>query len=391
VHCKDASGNSHWLDVAYDLEQVDIDSLRTCGRVWDYDALLPLDRAAAVSLGEGGTPLLRLPALNVEIGLPDLYLKVETGNPTGSFKDRFQTVSMSVARSLGYPRAAIVTTGNAGSAAAAYAAAAGIRLVAITDPVAPEEQRRMMGFYGAVVTAPSRPGPVVDNARELIDTLVRDHGCFPTTVQGTYAGPANPYGVEGYKTIGFEVWNQLGRVPDRVCVPTSGGDALYGPYKAFTELVSLGVADRVPAMVACQAAGAGFLAESLRRGDGGVAVVVPDTFALSIADPTGSPSALRAISETSGDAWTATDDELLAAMRLLARHGICVEAASAAPLAALRSAAAEGRVDVGETVVAVLTGGGQKWPAQLDRAVPRAGDLAPDDLSQLLHLLEDHA
>src|SRR5207245_11704222 len=140
--------------------------------------------------------------------------------------------------------------------------------------------------------------------------------CYPSTVLGTYTGPANPYGVEGYKTIGFEIAAQLGRVPDRMCVPSSGGDVLYGPYKGFREMQALGLIDRLPKMTACQSTGANFIAESVRRGLDHLITVEPTTFAISIGDPTGSQCSLEAIHQTGGDAWDAPDDELLAAVRL---------------------------------------------------------------------------
>jgi threonine synthase len=386
--CLDAAGHPYWLEVRYDLSKIDPTFLTRAGRVWDYAPLLPVrDPAQALTLGEGQTPLVRIEALNRELGVPALFLKLESVNPTASFKDRLHTVSMAVAKELGFTHAVLATTGNSGVACAAYAARHGIALLIITDPGASPEQLRLMRLFGAQITVPSKPGPVIANARVLMDTLVREHEFYPCTVLGTFAGPGNPYGVEGYKTIAYEVFAQLGQIPDRVCVPTSGGDALYGPYKGFCELRELGLTERLPRMTACQPTGADFIVRSLRRNLDHLVTVEPQTFALSIGDPTGSQCILEAIRGSDGDAWDAPDDELLAAMVLLGRHGICVEGASAAPIATLRRQVAAGTLDPQETIVAVLTGSGLKWHAQLESALGPPPPLLPDDIPTLLAAL----
>ncbi len=388
-HCRDAGGFPHWVEVRYDLTGVDPAPFRHPGRVWDYAALLPVrDASAPPTLGEGNTPLVCIPALNRELGLPHLHLKLESVNPTHSFKDRYHTVSLAVARELGYERALVTTAGNHGTSCAAYARRAGISLLVITDPRSSPEQLRLMRLFGAWITAPTQPGPVMPLARELMDCLVREHGFYPSTVLGTFTGPGNPYGVEGYKTIGFEVFAQLGRVPDRLCVPTSAGDALYGPYKAFRELQALGLVDRLPRMTPCQSEGANFAARSVRAGMTHVATVSPTTFALSIGDPTGSQCLLDAVRATNGDAWDAPDAELLEAVALLGRHGVCVEGASAAPIAALHRQVRAGALDVEETIVAVLTGSGVKWPAQVDAAIGPPESFLPDDPVKLMDAMQ---
>jgi threonine synthase len=383
--CKDPAGFPYWLEVEYDLERVAPDLLRRAGRVWDYAPVLPVrDATAPPTLGEGNTPLVRLDVLNREIGLPNLYFKLETVNPTGAFKDRFHTVAMAVARELGFQRAMLTTAGNHGVACAAYAARVGISLLIITDPQSSPEQRRLMRLFGAHVTSPRRPGPVMPNARALMDTLTRQHGFYPSTVLGTFTGPANPYGIEGYTTIAYEVAAQLGCIPDRVCTPTSGGDLIYGLYKGFRMLQALGLADRLPCLTACQSAGANFVAESVRQGDASLRTITPTTFAISIGDPTGGHCILEAIRQTDGDAWDAPDAELLTAMQRLGRHGICTEGASATTLATLLRQVAAGTIDREELIVAVLTGTGMKWPAQIDAALGPPAPLLPDDVDTIL-------
>jgi len=386
--CRDPAGHPYWLETRYDLSRLDPAFLRRVGRVWDYAPLLPVRDAANVrTLGEGNTPLVRIDALNRQLGLPNLYLKLESVNPTGSFKDRLHTVNLAVAREMGMSRAAIVTTGNSGVACAAYAACADVPLLIITDPNSSPEQQRLMRLFGARITTPSRPGSFMLTAGALMDTLVREHNFYPCTVLGTYSGPANPYGAEGYKTIAFEVFGQLGRAPDRMCVPTSGGDSLYGPFKGFREMREWGLIDRLPRMIACQPTGANFIVRSLRQKMDHLLVVEPDTFAISIGDPTGGQCILEAIRATDGDAWDASDTELLESIALLGRHGVCVEGASAAPIATLRRQVAAGTLDTDEWIVAVLTGTGMKWLDQLDAAIGPPSPLLPDDIPSLLEAI----
>src|SRR5277367_1924478 len=148
--CLDPAGFPHWVEVRYDWDRVDAGCLERAGRLWDYAPLLPTrDPEQARTLGEGNTPLVRIDTLNREIGVPNLYLKLESVNPTGAFKDRLHSVSMAVAREFGATRAVITTTGNSGVACAAYAARAGISLLIITDPGSSPEQRRLMRLFGA--------------------------------------------------------------------------------------------------------------------------------------------------------------------------------------------------------------------------------------------------
>jgi threonine synthase len=316
--------------------------------LWRYALVLPVeDERFRVTLGEGNTPLIRL---------GDLYLKNETANPTWSFKDRFHAVSVSAARMLGYRKVVASTTGNHGVSTAAYAAAAGMKCVVFCHREAPLVQRRMIGMYGAL--------PVVFEPRQaMLETLVRDHHYWPSTTMAPLP-VANAYGVEGYKTIAYEIWRQLGRVPDHMVCPIAAGDALYGPWKGFCELLQLGLTDRVPSMHGAQPAGCNPYVQSYEQRLGHV-VVHPDpqSIALSIRDDTGGFPALQAIYDSGGQALDATEDEIIAAVRQLASGGILVEPASATAVACAQKAG----FPSGETVVCLLTGSGAKWPETLER------------------------
>jgi threonine synthase len=362
------SGEAAALQVAYDLDGhraagvLDAWATRP-GGLWRFRELLPLPASApTLTLDEGSTPLVRLEGTDPV----RIWLKDETRNPTGSFKDRLHAVSLAMGRALGFRKAVASTTGNHGTALAAYAARAGLAALVFCDPRAPAVQRRLMQLFGARVVV------LADRGAHLA-WLVRERGWYPST--GMTPEPvATPYGVEGYKTIGFEVFFQLGgRFPGRVLVPTSGGDAIYGPWKGFRELAGLGASGSLPRMVAVQAAGC----DPIVRGwEAGVASVPlhpdPRTIAVSIADETGGPVSLRAVAESGGSAERVTDRAIVDAMRRLARQGIAVEPSSAAPVAAALALMDRGALAPEEEVVCILTGAGAKWPdALLDALTPR--------------------
>jgi threonine synthase len=333
------------------------------GGLWRFRELLPPPPdASVVTLAEGATPLVRLE------GLTDarIWLKDETRNPTGSFKDRLHAVSITMARLLGFEKAVASTTGNHGTALAAYAARAGLQALVFCDPRAPLVQRRLMQLFGARVVV------LADRGRH-VGWLVRERGWYPST--GMTPEPVGtPYGVEGYKTIGHEIFFQLGgRFPQRVLVPTSGGDAIYGPWKGFRELQALGAPGALPRMVAVQAAGCDPIVRGWRAGAASVPVHPdPRTIAVSIADETGGPASLRALAESGGAAEAVSETAIVDAMRRLAGQGIAVEPSSAASVAAALALAARGEFDADEDVVCVLTGAGAKWPdALVDALTPR--------------------
>jgi threonine synthase len=333
------------------------------GGLWRFRELLPVPvDVPVVSLAEGGTPLVRLQGIEG----PRIWLKDETRNPTGSFKDRLHAVSLTVARTLGFGKAVAATTGNHGTALAAYAARAGMDALVFCDPRAPLVQRRLMQLFGARVV-------VLADRGAHVAWLVRERGFYPST--GMTPEPVgSPYGVEGYKTIAYEVYFQLGgQFPGRVLVPTSGGDAIYGPWKGFRELRALGAPGALPRMVAVQAAGCDPIVRGWRAGASTVPVHPdPRTIAVSIADETGGPASLRAVAESGGTAEAVSEEAILDAMRRLARQGIAVEPSSAAAVAAALGLAARGELATDEDVVCVLTGAGAKWPdALVDALTPR--------------------
>lgn len=322
--------------------------------VWDYGPLLPL--ATGVTAGEGGTPL-------VEVELDGMrgYVKNEGVNPTGSFKDRFNAVNTTVALALGYETIVSTTTGNAGLSAALYAALAGLKARVFVAEEAPTIIGDAIRWCGAEVAVAAR-----ERHDGLLRAAVQD-GAFPATTALSSAG-ATPFGLEGYKTIAFELVAALGRAPDRIFVPVGGGDGLYGVAKGFRELRQLGLVDALPRMYGVQSTSTDPLVRAFRDASNDVAAVERgETIAHSINDGTAGTHALDAIRESRGGAIAVTDEEILAAMHDLARLGVLAEPASAASVAGWRRC--RSHAGAGEVDVCIVTSSFLKWLP----AIPRGG------------------
>lgn len=316
--------------------------------LWAWADWLP--PVPPLSLGEGDTPLVPLPGPG-----PVVLVKNESRNPTWSWKDRPNAVTAAVARHFGSARLAVVSTGNHGAAAAAYAAAAGLGCVVFCHPAAPEVHVGLMRRFGAEVVRTADAGP-------LVTAALADGQTFPGTTLDPAPRFTNPFGVEGFKTIAFELVRQLGRCPDRVYVAVGSGDGIAGVWKGFREMKDAGVTDRLPLLVACQAAGADSLARAVTAGSDAVVPVAVDTRALSVAEPRTGDHALRAVRE-GGRVWVGPDDAARAAARRAGRAGLALELASALAVAAAEAERPAG--DPAEVWVAVGSGAAVKWPADL--------------------------
>ncbi len=348
-----------------------------------FSPLLPFQSPdLAVTLGVGGAPFISISRLNDAIGLTNLFLKNESQNPTWSYKDRFNAVTISVAREMGFEKIVSSSTGNHGASAAAYAAAAGMRCIVLLPEETPGLLQHLIQAYGAqaMVTRWQARG-------NLLETLVRTDGWFPAT---TFAPmPAgSPFGIEGYKTIAFEMILQTRSAPlDYMFVPVGGGDGLYGLFKGWREFLALGEAEQIPRFVACQALGANPVVRSVAAKQ---RTVTPISDAWSMATSTREETAgdhvLTAIYESDGFAIDVTDDEIWAAMKLLARHGLAVEAASALPLAGVRKALVNGLIPDNAHVGVLLTSALIKWPSHLSEIGGSATTISSsiDDLRQAI-------
>lgn len=352
------------LEADYDYarlaRELDRDALwRRPHDVWRWRELLPvLDPAKIVTLGEGGTPLLRADRLARACGVRELWLKSDaTANPTGSLKDRSITVSATKAVEFGYGVLACDSTGNKASSTAAYAARAGLRSVVFCPHDTPVPKMAQAVFFGArLIRVRGHYSEINAMYRRLIASgQVRWYDC----------GTDNPFRYEGKKTYAYEIAQALGwRAPDRILHPAAGGMSLAKTWKGFNELERLGWVDRVPKMTLVQGAGC---APMVRAWETGAPTIVPVerqptiASALAAADPgLLGARALEAVRASGGAAAAVTDDEIRAAMRDLAGEGLFIEPSGAVTLAALRRLVAAGHVDPGESVVCVLTGSGFK-------------------------------
>ncbi len=373
--CK-ALGKIAPLEVAYALREIKASSVSdsTLG-VWRWAPLLPAIRQESrVSLGEGRTPLIPIDCGDEG---PTVLLKNETANPTWSWKDRPNGVSVSMAVDFGFAATTAISTGNHGCAAAAYSTAAARSCVIFCHPEAPASQLALMTSYGAKVI---RGG----DQEALLRQLLARGNHYPCTIFCPRAGYANPFGIEGFKTIAFEIYEQMGRsAPDRVFVPTGSGDGIYGIWKGFRELREMGWIAAAPKMIACQAAGADSAFRAFERKDRHAELLSSAaTLALSIAERITGDHALRAVYESGGSVVTCTDDETIHAQRFLMRRGLALEPASAAALACMKKAASQAAA--GETWVVLGSGAAVKWgPVLQDFEAPRV--FQPDfaDIDQL--------
>lgn len=342
--------------------------------LWRYQRLLPVAPKHPVSLGEGGTPLIHLERLGRRLGFSRLYAKDESQNPTWSYKDRLCAVAVTHAVESGAQVVTVASSGNHGAATAAYAARAGLPCVIFTLDSAPDTMKILMQAYGAAVVACPTPESRWRLMRQGIERL----GWYPT---GGYVMPpigSNPYGVEGYKTLAYEVAEALGWIaPDLIVVPSAYSDGLFGIWKGMTELKALGLVEGLPRMVAAEPFGP--LANALRKGlESPEPVEGATSVAFSIATRYGTYQGLTALRDSAGVAVQVSDATILEAQRVLAREeGIFVEPASAAALSASIQLRMEGAIEPDQTVVVVLTSGGLKDPG-VSRAwlpaLPRAAE-----------------
>ncbi len=319
--------------------------------MWKYKEFMPVDESKIVSLEEGGTPFCSCQKLGDKLGI-DLYVKVEGSNPTGSFKDRGMSVGITKAVELGVETVGCASTGNTSASLAAYAARAGKRCIVLlpSGKVALGKLAQAM-FHGAEVL--SLKGNF-DEALETITTLALEGQLY-------LLNSVNPFRLEGQKSIGFEVVDDLGwKSPDRIILPVGNAGNISAIWKGISEFYDAGYIEDLPMMTGIQAEGAAPIVNAVKKGKNSIEPVInPETVAtaIRIGAPVSAQKALRAIYDSNGIAETVTDDEILSAQKLLARtEGIGVEPASAASIAGLIKLVETGEVDKGEQVVCIVTG-----------------------------------
>jgi len=374
------------LLVRYDLDVIrhrwrrrDVSNGRAS--MWRYAPILPPSEGSVVTLGEGWTPLIRTQRLGARIGAEALWVKDEGLNPTGSFKARGLSCAVSMCVELGIRKVAIPSAGNAASAMAAYAAAAGIEAYIFMPRDVPQANYLECMAYGAHVT--------------LVDGLISDCGRMVAE-----RGPAEgwfdvstlkePYRIEGKKTMGYEVAEQMDwELPDAIFYPTGGGVGMIGMWKAFEEMEKLGwIGSRRPKMIAVQAEGCQPVVRAFEENEPRSRFYEnAHTVAagLRVPKPLGDFLVLQAVRESGGTAMAVSDDEMLeAGVQLASDEGIYAAPEGAACVSAAQKLLASGFLQPTDRIVLYNTGSGLKYPEAYSTRFPRTASSEQDKLGGLI-------
>jgi len=374
------------LFARYDLERVReaVTKRELVGRVssmWRYFELMPVrERGNIVSLGEGWTPLTKASRLGGVVGVEDLWIKDEGIIPTGSFKARGLSAAISKAKELGIRRVAMPSAGNAAGAMAAYGARAGMEVYVFMPEDAPKVNAVESEVVGAKVVLVRG---LISDAGKLVREGNKEMGWFNVATLG------EPYRVEGKKTMGLEVAEQLDwNLPDVIIYPTGGGTGIIGMWKVFDELEEMGwIGSERPRMVSVQAEGCSPIPKAYEEGkEESEFFENASTLAAGLRVPKalGDFLVLRAVRESGGTALAVTDEEIMADVGLMARNeGLFPCPEGAATLSALRHMIADGEVDRDERVVLFNTGSGLKYTDLFDVRAPVADPLKPFDYKSL--------
>ena len=344
------------LEVDYDYDAIANSAL---GRLFDrnqmpadvggWSELLPplVDDLAA---GIGSTPLLQGP----QVQGVQLLVKDESRNPTWSHKDRLNLCTVSAAAISGAPGVVVASSGNHGASAAALAARAGLPCVVVMAENGPALPQSFVAAYGAVVL------PVSSAARWSVVRDIVDRLGFQPLSNQTNSHTGHPFGPEGYKTLAYELYLQLGhRVPAAVFIPTGYAELLYGVWKGFEELVRFGVVQQAPALFACEVASRGVLAEGVRTGDPSVIVEPTPTDAYSVASSVGGYRGLHVMRHTTGTVVGVDDPAMVQAQDELASLGLWQELSGVIGVAGARQVIESGMTFDGP-VVCIATSAGLK-------------------------------
>jgi threonine synthase len=335
------------------------------GVIAEYRDRLPVpDGMPAVTLGEGGTALLPAPVLSEQTGC-EVYLKIEGANPTGSFKDRGMTVAVTLAAARGVKTVICASTGNTSASAAAYAARAGLDCAVLVP-----RGRIAIGKLAQALAHGARLLQVDGNFDDCLELVRKLAAEYPVALVNSI----NPDRLQGQKTASFEVVDQLDDAPDVHFLPVGNAGNIAAYWLGYREYSDAGKTSRTPRMFGYQAAGAAPLV--LRR-------PVREPFTIATAIQIGNPASWQladsVVAESGGLIDAVTDDQILAAYRLLsAQEGVFVEPASAAGVAGLLKAAASGALASGSVVVCTLTGHGLKDPETAVRGTPAAAEVGVD-------------
>lgn len=342
--------------------------------IWRWFDFFPIeDRSCIVSLGEGGTPLIHARGLGETVGLCNLYLKNDTVLPTGSLKDRSNSVGISKAKELGFTTATVMSTGNAAASVAAYCAAAEMKSIVMVPAGTALSKIIQARAYGASVVVIE--GNFDQEVAQLYKAAVKEFGWYDCL-------SSNPYR-EGKKSYAYELVDQFDeQIPDWLIHPTAGGTGIYAAWKGFNELLSLGIIKRAPKLVISQSAAAAPIVDAFEND---LAEIVPVIARQTVAESiqVGNPAslgwrALAAVRESRGTAVAVSDGETLEAQYLIgSKAGIFAEPAAATSVAAAIKLRNSGLIGNDDVVVCNLTGHGLKQPGAIHIPETELQPIAP--------------
>jgi threonine synthase len=349
--------------------------------MWRYAPLLPPHAESIVSLGEGMTPLVRTPRLGARVGSDDLWVKDEGLNPTGSFKARGLSCAISMAVELGIKKVAIPSAGNAASAMAAYAAAAGIESHIFMPQDVPQSNYIECKAFGSKVTLVDG---LISDCAKIVNAGRETEGWFDVSTL------KEPYRIEGKKTMGYELAEQMGwELPDVIFYPTGGGVGIIGMWKAFEEMETLGwIGAKRPKMIAVQVEGCQPVVRAFERGEARSqfwdnAHTVAS--GLRVPKPLGDFLILEAVRNSGGTCIAVSDAELIdAGIQLATDEGMFVAPEGAACVSALEKLLASGFLKRGERIVIYNTGAGLKYLEAYSTRFPRSSAGEHDKLGGLI-------
>jgi len=388
-HCREEDFAAN-LVVDYDYETIKekinrntLEKRKGCG-IWKYEELLPIrSEGKRITLEEGGTPLLECNRMGAELGVKTLYVKDESRNPTYSFKDRLASVGAFVAAKFN-SKYIVAGGGNVGAAASAYSAKYNLETISF---------ERTNGSKQAILQTLSYGGKAIylkryEDRYELMKKCVDVLKAHPVSSY-TPSPAGDPYSQEGYKTIAYEICEQLNwDVPDKVIVPAGRGIGLSGVWRGFVDLYEIGLIGSLPSMIAAETCGS--LTQTFLSGSERIKEVVPrETIARVTAVPKASYEAYRAIKDSDGLAVTITENEIMNALITLARReGIYSSTTSALALGAVHKLSREEYIDSDSIVVCVMTAGGLKDPDHIEKNFPELPEPIEGDWEKFKALMK---
>jgi threonine synthase len=352
-----------YLDISPDIKQ----------GMWKYTNFLPIDNFKNIApLKVGDTPLYINKALAKELQIKDLFIKDDTVNPTASLKDRASALVVKIALDKGVKAITCASTGNAASSLAGICASVGLKCYIFVPKTAPKAKIAQLLMYGAEVFAVDGS---YDDAFDLSIEATKKFGWYNRNTG------YNPFTIEGKKTVSLEIANQLSfNIPDKVFIPVGDGCIISGVYKGFYDLIKVGILKKIPQLIAVQAEGSNAIYLAMKKGDK-IERIKPNTIAdsISVGRPRNGEMAISNIRSSNGWVELVSDEQILDAMRVLARRtGIFAEPAGATAFAGLLKMSREKRLKPDETVVVLATGSGLKDIDSAMKAVKKPHYIKPD-------------